>query len=467
MARHDRAASDRTITVTAPWDGRELGEVPALTAQDVQREIGVASDALRAADHPQHERAAILERAATLLAERADRFVASIRDEAGKPITYARAEVDRGVDTLCYAAIEARTLVGQVVPMAGSATGSVATGFTLRRPVGVVGAITPFNFPLNLVLHKLAPAIAAGCPVVHKPASSTPLTSVLLHELLHEAGMPPERLRLVTGGGAEVGDALAVDPRIRHLSFTGSSEVGWNLLHRAHRARVSLELGNSTPLLVFADADLDAAVRAAATFGYAYAGQSCIAVQRLLVERSCYGDVVERMAEAVRTLAFGDPSDDAVVAGPVIDDGARDEILGKLRAATGAGARLVTGGDHDGRVIEPFLLADVDPALDVSRAELFGPGIVVTPFDDEDHAVALANGTPYGLQAGAFTSDVHRALRLGERLEFGGVTINVAPTFRADQMPYGGIKESGNTKEGPAWAVRELTDERLVLLGRS
>ncbi len=456
----------RTIEVTSPYDGRPLGEVPAHDAEHVHRSVGIAHETLRAGPLPEHERAEVLERAVGLLSERAEQFAQSISAEAGKPITIARGEVERAQDTLRYAAIEARTLAGQVVPMSGTAAGAATFGVTLRRPVGVVAAITPFNFPLNLVCHKLAPAIAAGCPVVHKPASATPLTSVLLHELLHDAGLADEHLHLVTGGGGEVGDALVVDPRIRHVSFTGSSEVGWQLPKRAHRARVSLELGNSTPLVVFADADLDAAVDAAATFGYAFAGQSCIAVQRLLVERSAYDDVLERMTEAVRDVRFGDPADEDVSCGPVIDEGARDTILEKVRAATSAGARLVVGGDHDGNIVEPILLADVDPVLDVSCSEVFGPVVVMTPFDDEAHAVALANGTPYGLQGGVYTADLARALRMAGCMEFGGVTINMPPTFRSDQMPYGGTKESGNTKEGPAWAVRELTEERLVLLAR-
>jgi len=457
-------ASD-PITVTSPYDGRELGTVPRLTADDVQRDVGIAHEAL-SQPHDQADRAAVLDRSVELLTQRSEAFAQTICDEAGKPITLARAEVERALDTLRFSAIEARTLGGQTVPMAGTATGAVATGFTLRVPVGVVGAITPFNFPLNLTLHKLAPAIAAGCPIVHKPASSTPLVAVQLRELLLEAGLPEERLRLVTGGGGEVGDALATDPRIRHLSFTGSSDVGWQLPRRVHRARVSLELGNSTPLLVFADADLDKVAAAVAQHGYGFAGQSCISVQRVLVERSVYGEVLERLTSAVGDVVFGDPTRDDVVAGPVIDVGARDKVLTLLREAEAAGARRLVGGDHDGNVIAPTLLADVDPALAVSCQELFGPAVVVTPFDTEEEAVALANGTPYGLQAGTFTRDVGRALRLAEQLHFGGVTINVSPTFRADQMPYGGTKDSGNTKEGPAWAVRELTEERLVLLAR-
>ncbi len=454
----------KTIDVTSPYDGRALGEVPAHDAEHVHREIGIAHEALRAAPRAEHERADVLETAVGLLRERAEQFAQSISDEAGKPITIARGEVERAQDTLRYAAIEARTMAGQVVPMSGTVAGAATVGVTLRRPVGVIAAITPFNFPLNLVCHKLAPAIAAGCPIVHKPASATPLTSVLLHELLRDAGQPEEHLRLVTGGGGEVGDALVVDPRIRHVSFTGSSEVGWQLPKRAHRARVSLELGNSTPLVVFADADLDAAVQAAATFGYAFAGQSCIAVQRLLVQRSVYDEVVERMTTAVGAVRFGDPADEDVSCGPVIDEKSRDQVLEKVREATSAGARLLVGGDHDGNVIEPILLADVDPALDVSCSELFGPAVVMTPFQDEAEAIELANGTPYGLQGGVFTADLARALRMAGSMEFGGVTINVPPTFRSDQMPYGGTKESGNTKEGPAWAVRELTEERLVLL---
>lgn len=454
------------IQVTSPFDGRELGEVPKHDAEHVHRRIGIAHEAQRAGVPEPHERAAVLERAVELLEERAAAFAESISSEAGKPITIARGEVERAADTLRYAAIEARTLAGQVVPMGGTAAGAATFGYTLRRPVGVVAAITPFNFPLNLVCHKLAPAIAAGCAVVHKPASATPLTSVLLHELLRDAGQPADRLHLVTGSGSEVGDALAVDPRVRHVSFTGSSEVGWQLPKRVHRARVSLELGNSTPLVVFADADLEAAVAAAAQYGYAFAGQSCIAVQRLLVERSAYGEAIERMEAAVRAVRFGDPADEEVSSGPVIDSGSRDQVLARIREATDAGARLVVGGDHEGNVIEPALLVDVDPALDVSCSELFGPAVVMTPFENEADAVELANGTPYGLQAGLFTADIGRAMRLTEQLEFGGVTVNVPPTFRSDQMPYGGTKESGNTKEGPAWAVRELTEERLVLLRR-
>jgi acyl-CoA reductase-like NAD-dependent aldehyde dehydrogenase len=455
-----------TIDVTSPYDGRHLGDVPSHGSDHVHACIGAAQQALIDGATEPHERAGVLERSVVLLKARAERFARCISDEAGKPISIARAEVERAVDTLRYSAIEARTLAGQVVPMSGSAAGAGTIGFTMRHPVGVVAAITPFNFPLNLVCHKLGPAIAAGCPVVHKPASSTPLTSVLLHELLVEAGQPADQLHLVTGSGREVGDALAVDPRVRHVSFTGSAEVGWQLPKRVHRARVSLELGNSTPLIVFDDADLDSAVAAAARFGYAFAGQSCIAVQRLLVERSRYDEAVERMEAAVREVRFGDPADEQVACGPVIDEGARDQVLGRIEEAVGAGARLVVGGAHDGNVIEPTLLVDVDPRLDVSCAELFGPAVVMTPFDDEDHAVQLANGTPYGLQAGVYTADLGRAIRLAERLEFGGITVNVAPTFRSDQMPYGGSKDSGNTKEGPSWAVRELTEERLVLLAR-
>ena len=458
-------AADQII-VTSPFDERELGQVPAHDADHVASCIDTARHAVERGVPEPYERAEVLERAVTLLQERHDRFARSISEEAGKPITIAHGEVDRALDTLRYSAIEARTLAGQVVPMAGTDAGAGSIGITLRRPIGVVAAITPFNFPLNLVAHKLAPAIAAGCPIVHKPASATPLTSVLLHELLRDAGQDPDRLHLVTGSGSTVGDALASDPRIRHVSFTGSSAVGWKLQARAPRARVSLELGNSTPLVVFDDADLDAAVAAAATFGYAYAGQSCISVQRLLVQRGSYDDAVERMTAAVRDVRFGDPADEDVACGPLIDSGARDDVLAKVRSAVAAGARIAVGGDHDGNVVEPTLLVDVDPELDVSCTELFGPVVVMTPFDDEADAIRLANGTPYGLQAGVYTRDLQRALRCAEQLEFGGVTVNVPPTFRSDQMPYGGVKDSGNTKEGPRWAVPELTEERLVLLGR-
>lgn len=463
MASH--ATATREIDVRSPFDQRLLGTVPAHDAAYVETQVGIAQRAL-ASPLPPAERAAILERAATLLVERHDEFARSISEEAGKPIASARVEAERAVDTMRYSAIEARTLVGDMIPMDATESGAGKLGFTMRRPRGVVAAISPFNFPLNLCVHKVGPAVAAGCPVVHKPASATPLTAVMLHELMLEAGLPDTHYRLVTGSGGEVGDALVSDPRVAHVTFTGSSEVGWAMRARSPRAHVSLELGNSTPIIVFDDADIADVAARMVKHAYGFAGQSCISAQRLIVQRPVYDAMVDAMVAATRDVVSGDPANDDTLCGPVIDDDARERILETFDAARSAGARVLTGATHDGNVIAPTVLADVDPAMDVSCRELFGPGIALMPFDAESDAIALANGTPYGLQAGVFTNDLDRALRVATALDFGGVMVNEAATFRADQQPYGGIKESGNTKEGPHWSVREMTQERLVVIAR-
>lgn len=458
MASHGR------IEVTSPWDGRVVGEVPEHDAVHVEEQVGVAQAAV-ASPLAQHERAAILDRAAALVGERADTLATCIRDEAGKPISLARVEVERAVDTLRFSAVEARTLAGDVIPMDGTASGAGRIAFTTRVPRGVVGAISPFNFPLNLCCHKIGPAVAAGCPVVHKPASTTPLTAQHLHRILLDAGLPEEHYRLVFGGGSTVGGAIVADQRVRHITFTGSSEVGWGLRAQAPRAEVALELGNATPLLVFADSDLDAVAAAVARHGYGFAGQSCIAVQRVLVERSAYDEAVERITAAAGAVAFGDPAFDEVTCGPVIDGDARARVLAWMADARAGGARITVGGGHDGNVIEPTVIADATPRMQVACDELFGPAVVLQPFSGEEEALALANGTPYGLQAGIYTNDIRRAMRVARQLDFGGVTVNEAPTFRADQQPYGGVKDSGNTREGPHYAVRAMTEERLVVLG--
>jgi acyl-CoA reductase-like NAD-dependent aldehyde dehydrogenase len=364
------------------------------------------------------------------------------------------------------AAVEARKLAGELVPMDATQAGEGKLAFTLRRPIGVVGAISPFNFPLNLVAHKIAPALAAGCAVVLKPAGQTPLSALLLAELELEAGLPPGWLNVVVGPSSEIGDVLVEDDRVRAISFTGSSDVGWKLRERAPKKRVNLELGNATPVIVDRTADLDLAAEKVAANGFSFAGQSCISVQRVYVERPSYDGFLERLLPRVEALVTGDPADEDTEVGPVIDDDARERILEWIAEARDAGARVLTGGDVQGDLIRPTVIADAGPDLKVSREEVFGPVVTVTPFESLDEAIALANGTRYGLQAGIFTRELETALRAGEELEFGGITVNEAPTFRADQMPYGGVKDSGNTREGPAYAVRELTEDRLVIIER-
>jgi acyl-CoA reductase-like NAD-dependent aldehyde dehydrogenase len=314
------------------------------------------------------------------------------------------------------------------------------------------------------VAHKVAPALAAGCAVVLKPASQTPLSALLLAELEEEAGLSAGWLNVIVGPAAAVGDVLVEDERVALITFTGSSGVGWKLRERAPRKRVNLELGNATPVIVAADADLDDVAARLALHAFSFAGQSCISVQRIYVERSAYDAFLERFVPRVDALVVGDPADDATDVGPLISRDDRDRVLAWIQEARSQGARILTGGELDGELLRPTVVADAPPDAKVSCEEVFGPLCTVIAYDSLDEAIALANGTRYGLQAGIFTSDVKAALRAAHELEFGGVTVNEAPTFRADQMPYGGVKDSGNTREGPAYAVREMTEERLVVL---
>jgi acyl-CoA reductase-like NAD-dependent aldehyde dehydrogenase len=451
------------IDVRSPYSGEVVGRVAKGDADETRRALDAAALALEN-PLPAHKRAEILVKVAGGLGRRHEEVARTISDEAGKPMKAARVEAARAMSTYTYAAVVARTLAGEMIPMEGSQAGEGKLAFTLRVPIGVVGAISPFNFPLNLVAHKIAPALAAGCPVVLKPASQTPLSALLLAELEEEAGLPPGWLSVVVGPSSEIGDVLVQDERVKLITFTGSSEVGWGIRERAARKRVTLELGNSTPVIVEASADLDDVTSKVAANGYSFAGQSCISIQRVYVERSIYDAFVEALVPKVEALKIGDPADDDTDVGPVIDEDARTRLLEWIEEARGAGARVLTGGELDGELLKPTLIADTPPDVRVSCEEAFGPVVVVNPYDTLDEAIALANGTRYGLQAGIFTSDISSALRAARELEFGGVVVNEAPTFRADQMPYGGVKDSGNTREGPPFAVRELTEERLVVL---
>jgi acyl-CoA reductase-like NAD-dependent aldehyde dehydrogenase len=452
--------------VKSPYSGEVVARVAKAGAEETRRAIDSAEAAMRE-PLPAHKRAEILVRVAAALGRRHDEVARLISDEAGKPMKAAKIEASRAMSTYTFAAVEARKLAGEIVPMDASQAGEGKLAFTMRKPIGVVGAISPFNFPLNLVAHKIAPALAAGCAVVLKPASQTPLSALLLAELETEAGLPPGWLNVVVGPASEIGDVLVEDQRVKALTFTGSSGVGWKLRERAPRKRVNLELGNSTPMIVEADADIEAAASATAQHGFSFAGQSCISIQRVYVQRSAYDDFVERLVPKVERLVVGDPGDEETDVGPVIDEDARDRILEWIDEARDAGAEILTGGGLEGELIRPTLIANPSPELNVSCEEVFGPVVTLTSYDTLDEALDLANGTKYGLQAGIFTMNLDNALRAADELDFGGVTVNEAPTFRADQMPYGGVKESGNTREGPAYAVRELTEDHVVVVNRA
>ncbi len=452
------------LEVRSPYSGAVVGRVARAGADEARRAVDAAA-AVLARPLPAHERAAILDRAAALVEAHSEEIAQTICAEAGKPIKTARVEAARAASTYTFAAVEARKLAGEMIPMEAAQAGEGKIAFTLRRPIGVVGAISPFNFPCNLVAHKLAPALAAGCPVVLKPASQTPLSALLLAEIEQEAGLPAGWLNVVAGPASAIGDVLVGDDRVRLITFTGSSGVGWGLQERAPRKRVRLELGNSTPAIVAADADLETAAAKLAANAFAFAGQSCISVQRIYVERSVQAEFLARLVPKVEALTVGDPADEATDVGPVIDEGNRDRILAWIDEAQAAGADLLAGG-REGDLIRPTLLGNVPDDAKVSCEEVFGPVAIVNAVDSVDEAIERANGTDFGLQAGIFTTSIATALRAAEGLEFGGVTVNEAPTFRSDQMPYGGIKGSGNTKEGPAFTVREMTEERLVVLQR-
>jgi acyl-CoA reductase-like NAD-dependent aldehyde dehydrogenase len=447
------------VEVRSPYSGEPVGRVAKAGAEEARRAIDAAEQAMLE-PLPAHKRAEILVRVAGALGRRHEEVARVISDEAGKPLRAARVEAARAMSTYTFAAVEARKLAGDVVPMDAAQAGEGKLAFTLRRPIGIVGAISPFNFPLNLVAHKIAPALAAGCAVVLKPASQTPLSALLLAELEEEAGLPPGWLNVLVGPASEIGDVLVADERVKLITFTGSSEVGWKLKERAKK-RVNLELGNATPLIVTEDADVEAAATKVSQNAFSFAGQSCISVQRVYVERAAYDEFVNRLVPLVEALRLGDPADEDTDVGPVIDEGARERILDWIKATSGD---VLTGGELDGDLIRPTVIANPGRDDDVSCQEVFGPVCTVTPVDSLAEAIELANGTRYGLQAGIFTSSLDSALRAAQELEFGGVTVNEAPTFRSDQMPYGGVKDSGNTREGPHYAVREMTEERLVVV---
>jgi acyl-CoA reductase-like NAD-dependent aldehyde dehydrogenase len=451
------------VDVRSPWDGRTVGRVPSLGADAARKAVDAADRAMRAG-LPAHERAAILDRAAAAVHGRREDLARTISAENGKPYTLALAEADRCVQTLIFSAVEARSLAGRGVPLDAHPAGVGHLGFTRRYPVGVVGAITPFNFPLTLAAHKVGPAIAAGCAAVLKPADKAPLTAIELVRTLHDAGLPAEWLSVVVGPPEEIADVFAEDDRVGLVTFTGSASIGWELRRKASGKRVTLELGNATPVIVSADADLESAATMSASSGYAFAGQSCISVQRAIVHRSVREEFVERLHEAAAAQAAGDPADPATTVGPSITPDARERVAAWIEEAVSGGATALAGGTFGDGHLRPVVLDGVRPEASAWSKEIFGPVVSVAPFEHLDEAIDLANDTDYGLQAGIFTRDLATALAATDGLRFGGITVNQAPQFRVDQMPYGGTKASGNTKEGPHDAVREMTEERMVVV---
>lgn len=456
-------ALQHQIEIRSPWSSRIVGTAPSMTGDDAARAIDAAAAAM-SEPLSTHRRAAILSNAAAALREREEEFVTLLIGEAGKPRRLAEMEVQRAVLTFETAAAVARTLTGEMVPMDAPGNGH-RLAFTMRLPAGVVGAITPFSAPLNLTAHKVAPAIAAGCAVVLKPSERTPLCALLLREVLRDAGLPSGWLHVVTAAADSVVDAFIHDARLRVISFTGSAATGWRLQERAARKRVLLELGNVTPAIVHADADLDIAVPRLCNGAFLNAGQGCVSVQRIFVHDSIADDFIDRFLGCTAQLRSGDPHDPATDVGPMISVAAADRVRTWVGEAVAAGATLLTDAPAtEGNVIAPVVLADVATDSRLARHEIFGPVVGINRFSSIADAVAEANATGYGLQAAIFTRDIGAALHAVGDLQFGGVMVNETPSFRSDPMPYGGVKDSGNTKEGPARAVLAMTDERLVVI---
>ncbi|MCZ3386890.1 MAG: aldehyde dehydrogenase family protein [Actinomycetia bacterium] len=452
--------------VSSPFDGARLGDVPLLGDAEVGRAVAAAKSALHDQPLAPWQRAEILDKAATLLRERQEEFAQIVAREAAKPIKTARVEAGRAAGTFAFAAVEARKLAGEVIPLAAAPGADTKVAYTMRVPIGVVGAISPFNFPLNLVAHKLAPAIAAGCPVVLKPAGQTPFSAIALAWLLiEECGLPESYLSVVTGPGSVVGNAIVDHPDIALITFTGSPDVGWGIKARAPRKHVGLELGNNAPVIIAEDGDWKKAADKIKVAGFSHAGQSCISTQRILVHESVAEEFTEYLGSMVSTLVVGDPTDEKTDVSALISQNERDRVKGWVDEAVAQGGRIVTGGDIDANgVLVPTVIADAKPEMAVCINEVFGPVVAIQAIDSVDEGLKIANDTAYGLQAGIFTNDISTAFEAVRTLDFGGVLVNEVPTWRADQMPYGGVRDSGNTREGPAYSVQEMTETRLVII---
>lgn len=410
-----------------------------------------------------YARSTLLQKAAQLLQARQEEFARTMTAESGKPVTDARREVGRAIQTFSIAAEEAKRIGGEVVPLDWSPGMETYWGVTRRFPIGPILGITPFNFPLNLVVHKVAPALAAGNAILIKPAPQTPLTSLLLGDVLVQAGVPPGGLNVLPCDN-RVAERLVVDPRFKLLSFTGSAPVGWMLKAKCGKKKVVLELGGNAAVIIEPDADLEYAVQRCVTGGFTYAGQTCISVQRIFVHESVADAFTENLVARVQALSTGDPGEEATVVGPLIDTGAAQRIEGWIGDAVAQGARLLTGGSRVGPVVRPTVLSHVTATMKVSCEEVFGPLVTITRYRDFETALRAVNQSEYGLQAGIFTNNIGRIFQAFEELEVGGVLANEIPTFRADHMPYGGIKDSGIGREGLRYAIEDMTEPKLLVI---
>lgn len=453
------------LEVTNKYSGEVFAAIHQARREQVDAAIGAAAKAAPVmAEMPAHKRYDILMGTAARIRERREEFARTIAMEAGKALKFARMEVDRGVSTFTFAAEEAKRLHGETLPLDAIPSGEGYFGFYLRRPVGVIVAISPFNFPLNLVAHKVAPALAAGNTVVLKPASWTPITAALLCEVMQQAGLPAGALNLIVGPGGALGEWLVTDPRVAKVTLTGSVPVGQRIIEMAGIKKVTLELGNTGPVVIAPDADLEYAAKRCAVGAYYNSGQVCISVQRIYTQKPVYEPFTERFVEASQAMVVGDPLDERVDVGPMIDEREAMRIEGWVGEAQAGGAQVLTGGGRQGSVYPPTVLTGVTPAMKVVADEVFAPVASVIACDDYEEALRQADDTGYGLQASVFTKDIQRVFQAIRRLNFGGVIINDTPAFRADHMPYGGNRLSGLGREGVRFAMEEMTNIQMVVI---
>jgi acyl-CoA reductase-like NAD-dependent aldehyde dehydrogenase len=460
----EAAAPNSDLEVFDKYTGEVATRVPLADAATIDRAIGLAADAAPAmAELPAYERQRVLAHCVRRFDERRDELAMALCIEAGKPINDSRGEVTRLVDTFRVAAEESVRITGEVLPLDISPRAKDYTGMWKRVPIGACSFISPFNFPLNLAAHKVAPAIAAGCPFVLKPASLTPVGALIIGEVLAEAGLPRGAFSILPAR-RDGADLFTTDERLKLLSFTGSPAVGWDLKARAGKKKVVLELGGNAAVIVDADADLADAVQRIVFGAFYQSGQSCIGVQRVLVHEDVYGELRDRLVAATRALAMGDPKDEKTFIGPMISEKEAERLAGWIDAARAAGARVLCGGGRRGAMLEATLLENAPRRSDVVCQEAFGPVAVLSTFRDFDAALAEVNDSAFGLQAGVFTRDLYKAQRAWNRLEVGGVVIGDVPSWRVDHMPYGGVKDSGLGREGIRFAIEDMTEIRLLVI---
>ena len=460
----DWREAEETFAVHSPFSGEKLADVFSASANEMS--IAAASAARAAREirvMPRFEVAAGLRKMAAGIEKRKDQFTRVIAQESAKPMIYARGEVERAVATFSWAAGEAERFTGEVINVDAQANGRGKSGYTLRIPRGVIYGITPFNFPLNLVAHKVAPALASRNAIIIKPSPRTPLTALLLGEVFLESGLPKAAFQVVPMDVKYISAALESDD-IAMISFTGSAPVGWDIKQRSNKKAVALELGGNAPVIVDSSADVDVSAAKCITGAFAYSGQVCISVQRVYVQEKLFDEWTSKFIDGAKSLRVGDPLEESTQISVMIDEPAAVRVADRTREAADNGAELLLDGKREGAMLFPSVLTNTDPEMRIVSEEAFGPVAVVEKFTELDEAIAMANHGKYGLQAGIFTRDLGRAQRAAEDLEYGGVIINDTPTFRVDHMPYGGSKESGFGREGVGYAMREMTEERIIII---